>query len=100
MGGSIAPGQAPTSTLAPALRALEGRQLASRANYAASGSADQACQRAPGAPFPRRAAISPLQFENPLMMLRNLVQAILIALAIVVVGAIAMATLSVFVFGT
>ena len=49
---------------------------------------------------PRRAAISPLQFENPLMMLGNLVQAILIALAIVVVGAIAMATLSVFVFGT
>ena len=44
--------------------------------------------------------ISQLQFENPLMMLRNLVQAILIALAIVVVGAIAMATLSVFVFGT
>jgi hypothetical protein len=34
------------------------------------------------------------------MMLRNLVQAILIALAIVVVGGIAMATLSVFVFGT
>jgi hypothetical protein len=34
------------------------------------------------------------------MMLRNLLQAILIALAIVVVGAIAMATLSVFVFGT
>jgi hypothetical protein len=34
------------------------------------------------------------------MMLRNIVQAILIALAIVVVGAIAMATLSVFVFGT
>jgi hypothetical protein len=34
------------------------------------------------------------------MMLRNLVQAILIALAIVDVGAIAMATLSVFVFGT
>jgi hypothetical protein len=34
------------------------------------------------------------------MMLRNLVQAILMALAIVVVGAIAMATLSVFVFGT
>jgi hypothetical protein len=34
------------------------------------------------------------------MMLRTLVEAILIALAIVVVGAIAMATLSVFVFGT
>jgi hypothetical protein len=34
------------------------------------------------------------------MMLRILVQAILIALAIVVVGAIAMATLSVVVYGT
>jgi hypothetical protein len=34
------------------------------------------------------------------MMLRILVEAILIALAIVAVGAIAMATLSVFVFGT
>jgi len=34
------------------------------------------------------------------MMPRILVQAILIALAIVVVGAIAMATLSAFVFGT
>ena len=49
---------------------------------------------------PASSGISPLQFENPLMMLRNLVLAILIALAIVVVGAIAMATLSVFVFGT
>jgi hypothetical protein len=43
---------------------------------------------------------SPLQFENPLTMLRILAQAILIALAIVVVGAVLMATLSVFIYST